>query len=160
MYSCQENLLPCSSLVDFVVCNYPGCNKLFRSRFSCKRHQLVHTRDKRFACKECGRKFSFAQHLREHSYRHTNVRPYKCGISDCLATFRHSSELSLHRRTHPEYRLKKYHYVEESKASKKRGKRLKGKNEKTSKAETIDANPESSISVSYTHLTLPTICSV
>lgn len=139
----KEKISSDTSSEELIPCSYPGCSQYFRSRFSCKRHQLVHTKEKKFVCEECGKRFSFAQHLREHSYRHGNLKPYNCGIDGCKESFRHSSELSLHRRTHPGYRLKKYHYVEKTTSTKKTGKPSKKKYERVSKAESTDANVES-----------------
>ena len=93
------------------ACNYPNCSQVFRTKFSCKRHRLTHTKEKLFACERCGKRFTLAQHLKEHSYRHSKKKPYICGVSDCQQAFRHASELSLHRRTHPEYQLRQYHYL-------------------------------------------------
>lgn len=143
-----------ASSEELIPCDYPGCNQYFRSRFSCKRHQLVHTKEKKFICKECGKKFSFAQHLREHGYRHENLKPYNCGIDGCKGSFRHSSELSLHRRTHPGYRLKKYHYVEKTKNTKKIDNSLRKKYGRVSKAESTDVNVESSASKGRTEINL------
>eukprot|EP00826_Nyctotherus_ovalis_P056111 TRINITY_DN7517_c0_g1_i4.p1 TRINITY_DN7517_c0_g1~~TRINITY_DN7517_c0_g1_i4.p1 ORF type:complete len:224 (-),score=6.56 TRINITY_DN7517_c0_g1_i4:220-891(-) len=140
---CSQYSQSSSSLTEVLVaCTYPGCKQLFRSRFSCKRHQLVHTREKRFACVDCGRKFSFAQHLREHSYRHKGLKPYVCGVGDCAESFRHSSELSLHRRSHSQYRLKKYHYVKETAGSKRLSRKSTAKPKRSSYAQTSKHSPE------------------
>ena len=93
------------------VCSYPGCNQIFKTKFSCKRHNLTHTKEKAYICNECGKKFALIQHLKEHSYRHSKQKPYNCGILGCTQSFRHASELSLHRRTHPEYKLRKYENI-------------------------------------------------
>lgn len=94
-------------------------------------------------CSQCEKSFSFAQHLREHNYRHQGLRPYICGISGCTEIFRHSSEFSLHRRIHPEYRLKKYQYTETFTYPKKSGKGAKKKYESISEVKTNDVNIES-----------------
>lgn len=134
--------LPIPSSTDKLIpCTYPNCKKFFRSQFSCKRHQLVHTRVKKFACNQCEATFSFAQHLREHNYRHLNIKPYTCGVEGCKETFRHSSELSLHRRIHPEYRLRKYHYIETFEDTKKLRKKYKRKSKPSLEVES-DANLE------------------
>ena len=36
---------------------------------------------------------------------------FRSGVKGCGQSFRHASELSLHRRTHPEYNLRKYRYL-------------------------------------------------
>ena len=90
------------------ACSYPGCGRAFRTKFSCKRHTLTHQTEKKFSCELCKKKFTLSQHLREHMYRHTNKKPYVCGVAGCEERFRHASELSLHRRTHPEYKLRKH----------------------------------------------------
>lgn len=92
------------------TCEYPGCGQAFRTKFSCKRHSLTHTKEKPHTCEECGKKFSLMQHLKEHSYRHSKQKPYVCGVRGCSQSFRHASELSLHRRTHADYKLRKYKF--------------------------------------------------
>lgn len=93
------------------VCAQANCNKAFTTKFSLQRHQSIHTGYKPFECQYCGKKFSLSQSMREHIYSHTKERPYICGINDCKHSFRHLSELSMHRRMHPEYKPRKYHYL-------------------------------------------------
>ena len=132
--SSSEQLFPCS---------YPGCGQLFRSRFSCKRHQQVHTKVRPYICEECEKKFASLQHLKEHKYRHNNVRPYVCNVKGCQKSFRHSSELSHHRRTHPEYRLKKYQYAMKDKNCYKDEQVSTIKEIKVVKEKTSDGNSDS-----------------
>ena len=70
-------------------CNYPGCDKVFMTAFSSKRHKLVHTKERPFACEVCGKRFGLVQHLKEHTFRHSKVKPYICGINGCQEAFRH-----------------------------------------------------------------------
>ena len=53
---------------------------------------------KRFFCKQCKKRFSSKLCLKEHSYKHKNVKPYKCQI--CKQSFRHSSQFTVHRQSH------------------------------------------------------------
>eukprot|EP00826_Nyctotherus_ovalis_P035782 TRINITY_DN3104_c0_g1_i4.p2 TRINITY_DN3104_c0_g1~~TRINITY_DN3104_c0_g1_i4.p2 ORF type:complete len:211 (-),score=41.38 TRINITY_DN3104_c0_g1_i4:150-782(-) len=108
--NCLENNTTCIGGKKLFACEYPGCDQVFRTKFSCKRHTLTHTKEKPHTCEECGKKFSLMQHLKEHSYRHSKQKPYVCGVDGCTQSFRHASELSLHRRTHSDYKLRKYKF--------------------------------------------------
>lgn len=54
--------------------------------------------DSDFICKSCHKSFSSKQCLKEHTYKHTNKKPYSC--SYCLKTFRHASQFTLHKQSH------------------------------------------------------------
>ena len=90
------------------TCDYPGCGRFFRTKFSMKRHTLVHNDVKPYSCKYCGKRFSLPQYMKEHTYTHTKDKPYVCGVAGCQKSFRQAGKLSLHRRTHDEYVLKQY----------------------------------------------------
>jgi len=91
------------------VCSYLGCGRKFKTKFSMSRHNLVHSQEKNYECRYCGKKFALYQYLKEHTNTHTSEKPYVCGVSGCQERFSQTGKLSLHRRTHPEYKLKKYH---------------------------------------------------
>jgi len=105
-----------SSMKTF-TCGYPNCNKIFSSKFSLKRHQGIHCNTKSFICNYCGKKFAIAQYLKEHSYCHTKDKFYVCAINGCQKAFRHASDVSLHRRTHPEFKVRKYRYLQQNSVS-------------------------------------------
>ena len=90
------------------TCPFPNCGRLFRTKFSMKRHSLIHSQNKQYICKHCGKKFALPQYLKEHIYTHTQDKPYVCGVAGCEKRFRQAGKLSLHRRTHKEYALKQY----------------------------------------------------
>ena len=89
-------------------CDYPGCHKSFTTKFSLQRHKIIHTGVKKFQCPHCGCRFRLPCDLKEHVYTHTKELPYICGVNDCKKAFRHPSDLSIHRRKHPEYKLKSH----------------------------------------------------
>lgn len=40
------------------ICDYKGCDKIFNTKFSLKRHLLVHSQKKDLECRHCGKKFA------------------------------------------------------------------------------------------------------
>ncbi len=93
---------------ELFACPHAGCSRLFKTKFSMKRHSLVHNAEKNYECQYCGKKFALPQYLKEHTYTHTRDKPYVCGVAGCQKRFRQAGKLSLHRRTHKEYTLKQY----------------------------------------------------
>ena len=91
-------------------CTFQGCTRMFKTKFALKRHSLIHTNERQFKCTKCGKPFSLPQYLREHMNTHTKDKPYICGVGGCQERFRQAGKLSIHRRSHPEYNVKKYKY--------------------------------------------------
>lgn len=91
-------------------CTFQNCTKQFKTKFALKRHSLIHSSERDFKCSKCGKLFSLPQYLREHANTHTKDKPYVCGVGGCQERFRQAGKLSIHRRTHPEYTVKKYKY--------------------------------------------------
>lgn len=104
------------------VCSFPNCGKRFKTKFSMSRHNLIHSQEKNYSCRYCGKKFALYQYLKEHTNTHTSEKPYICGVSGCQERFSQTGKLSLHRRTHPEYKLKKYHANSEYNKAKQKAK--------------------------------------
>ena len=91
-------------------CPSEGCGRVFSAKFLLNRHMVIHSEVKKYKCEYCQKSFSLPQYWKEHVYIHTKELPYECGVAGCTMRFRQAGKLSLHRRTHPEYTLKKYNY--------------------------------------------------
>ena len=106
----KQGMIDSQSNLQTFACTWEGCGRLFRAQFSLNRHMVLHLETKKYTCKLCQKGFSLPQYLREHEYTHTKELPYECGVAGCTMKFRQAGKLSLHRRTHPEYKCKKYNY--------------------------------------------------
>lgn len=89
-------------------CTHFDCGRLFKTKFSMKRHMILHKNEKKFICENCGKKFALLQYLKDHSQIHNEKFHYICGVNGCQERFKQSGKLSNHRRTHKEYCIKHY----------------------------------------------------
>lgn len=63
-----------------------------------KRHLMVHTNERRFACEMCKKRFRTKYEIMIHTRRHTGEKPYKCQF--CEMSFVDSGEKGRHERKH------------------------------------------------------------
>jgi hypothetical protein len=96
---------------DFLFqCPHSPCPKLFKNRYSLRRHLKTHVSIKEFKCKYCEKEYVLYQSLNEHInsvHKHKNLRV--CNIGNCGESFSTANKLCLHKkRKHAEYTPKKY----------------------------------------------------
>lgn len=81
----------------------PVCEKMFRWKYELTKHELVHTKERPFACEICGSRFTQSSSLKSHIrslhdedgllHPHPEPRP-QCGV--CGRVFVKKSELARH----------------------------------------------------------------
>lgn len=64
--------------------------------------EITYVNKKNFCCIECDKSFSSKQCLKEHNFKHSNVKPYLCHL--CKKKFRHASQFAIHKKIHRERR--------------------------------------------------------
>ncbi|XP_063702548.1 fez family zinc finger protein erm [Culicoides brevitarsis] len=80
----------------------PECGKIFNAHYNLTRHMPVHTGARPFVCKICGKGFRQASTLCRHKIIHTSDKPHKC--QTCGKAFNRSSTLNTHTRIHANYK--------------------------------------------------------
>ena len=81
-------------------CKVTGCTKTYTTRFSLRRHIASHSVIKKHVCVLCFKTFTLAQYLKEHTYIHTQQKPFKCDAPGCNRSFRQAGKLSMHKKIH------------------------------------------------------------
>ena len=85
---------------DYLFPDGSTCEKLFSSKWSLQRHMNTHfDRIKRFACKQCPKRYHHKNHLKEHVEIFHSLSPPSFACSDCKKTFTRKRFLSVHKDT-------------------------------------------------------------
>jgi uncharacterized Zn-finger protein len=92
-------------------CMMGDCNKSYSTKFNLKRHvEVFHLKQRKHHCEVCNQCFVSQQNLREHSFIHQDIKPYKC--PHCDMSFRQISQFAIHKRNHEFYQIEKDHCLE------------------------------------------------
>ncbi|XP_076783699.1 zinc finger protein 582 [Arvicanthis niloticus] len=74
------------------------CGKAFKHGSRLSQHENIHSGKKPYECKECGKAFNSGSNFIQHQRVHTGEKPYAC--KDCAKAFSRSSQLIEHQRIH------------------------------------------------------------
>ncbi|XP_014589754.2 zinc finger and SCAN domain-containing protein 31 [Equus caballus] len=74
------------------------CGKRFTQNSSLIRHKRIHTAKRPYSCNICSKTFTQSSQLIDHQKIHSRLKPYQC--DKCEKAFYYSSHLVQHQRTH------------------------------------------------------------
>lgn len=74
------------------------CERRFKLKCNCVRHERIHTNDKPHKCRICLKAFILKKNMQDHERVHTMEKPYECG--SCSRRFSRRNSMVRHSRIH------------------------------------------------------------
>ncbi|XP_041372584.1 gastrula zinc finger protein XlCGF7.1-like [Gigantopelta aegis] len=99
LYSKQEldqHVREAYSSISMIPCSQ--CDKLFTDKDHLKEHTFVHTKLKPFSCSQCEKSFARLHSLQQHESLHSTEKSHHC--QKCNAYFHKQADLQKHMRSH------------------------------------------------------------
>ncbi|XP_031805273.1 zinc finger protein 32 [Sarcophilus harrisii] len=78
--------------------DYKQCGKTFSNKGALTVPQGIHTGETPYECNQCGQGFKKRQYLTQHQRIHTGEKPYEC--KQCGKAFTHKNSFALHQKMH------------------------------------------------------------
>lgn len=82
-------------------CDFPSCNKSYKTKSALHNHRIYHSDDPKWHCNYCTKKFHFNFLLQQHETTHLGQKPgqsYECDV--CKKSFNTRNKLTKHRGIH------------------------------------------------------------
>lgn len=90
-----------SNNVRSFCCDYPSCEKTYKTKSALHNHRIYHSDDPKWHCNYCTKKFHFNFLLQQHETTHLGQKPGKSFDCDvCKKSFNTRNKLTKHRGIH------------------------------------------------------------
>ena len=83
-----------------IICEFPGCGKIFPYLSDLKRHSTSHTKSQNHVCNICQKNFSRLDNLKVHERTHNKEMPFECDFPGCGEKFKNQGLLKYHLQKH------------------------------------------------------------
>jgi uncharacterized Zn-finger protein len=96
------------------VCNFENCGQSFKAHGHLKDHTKRHLNLKPYECNICEAKFARSSTLKIHLHTHSGEKPYQCSFPGCNKRFTENGNMKIHSRIHNRHERKEEHCLDNS----------------------------------------------